>query len=138
MEKNYTFIPSWDESVVFSLLPIFISRSTLTYRALYYGKIETQTSYIICISTWSYENRVRKHLICNFSQLPLSNSLTYVYGVACLCSFFFFFFWLVLWLEICVEVNVDRITILTPPRIFFPTHNSFFKTSDSYLKSAHA
>ena len=25
---------------------IFISRSTLTYRALYYGKIETQTSYI--------------------------------------------------------------------------------------------
>ena len=33
-------------SVVFFLLPIFISRSTLTYRALYYGKIETQTSYI--------------------------------------------------------------------------------------------
>ena len=32
--------------VVFFLLPIFISRSTLTYRALYYGKIETQTSYI--------------------------------------------------------------------------------------------
>ena len=32
--------------------PIFISRSTLTYRALYYGKIETQTSYIyiyICL-----------------------------------------------------------------------------------------
>ena len=26
------------------LLPIFISHSTLTYRALYYGKIETQTS----------------------------------------------------------------------------------------------
>ena len=35
-----------DESVVFFLLPIFISRSTLTYQALYYGKIETQTSYI--------------------------------------------------------------------------------------------
>ena len=34
------------ESVVVFLLPIFISRSTLTYRALYYGKIETQTSYI--------------------------------------------------------------------------------------------
>ena len=32
---------------------------------------------------------------------------------------FFFFFWLVLWLEICVEVNVDRITILTPPPEFF-------------------
>ena len=26
-----------------------------------------------------------------------------------------FFFWLVLWLVICVEVDVDRITILTPP-----------------------
>ena len=35
-----------DESVVIFVLPIFISRSTLTYRALYYGKIETQTSYI--------------------------------------------------------------------------------------------
>ena len=27
-------------------IPIFISRSTLTYGALYYGKIETQTSYM--------------------------------------------------------------------------------------------
>ena len=74
----------------------------------------------------------------NFSQLPLSNSLTYVYCVACLCRFFL----LVLWLGICVEVNVDRITILPPPPprlpIFFPTHNFFFKTSDSYLKSARA
>ena len=25
------------------------------------------------------------------------------------------FFWLVLWLGICVEVDVDRITILPPP-----------------------
>ena len=45
-------------------------------------------------------------------------------------------FWLVLWLGICVEVDVDRITILipphTPPPYFFPTHNSFFNTSDSY------
>ena len=42
------------------------------------------------------------------------------------------FFWLVLWLGICVEVDVDRITILPPLPIFFPTNNSFFNTSDSY------
>ena len=42
------------------------------------------------------------------------------------------FFWLVLWLGICVEVDVDRINILPPLPIFFPTHNSFFNTSDSY------
>ena len=40
------------------------------------------------------------------------------------------FLWLVLWLGICVEVDVDRIT--SPPPYFFPTHNSFFNTSDSY------
>ena len=74
-------------------------------------------------STWSYENRVSKHF---FSQLPLSNSLftlLFAYVV---------FFWLVLWFGICVEVDVDRITILPPFPIFFPTHNSFFNTSDSY------
>ena len=52
-----------------------------------------------------------------------------------------FFSLLALWLGICLEVDVDRITILpfspTPPD-FFPTHNSFFKTRDSYLKSARA
>ena len=49
------------------------------------------------------------------------------------------FFLLVFWLGICVEVDVDRINILpphTPSRFVFPTHNSFFDTSDSYLKSA--
>ena len=48
------------------------------------------------------------------------------------------FFLLVLWLGICVEVDVDRITILppSPPNDFFPTHNSFFNSSDSDLKSA--
>ena len=53
-----------------------------------------------------------------------------------------FFFWLVLWLAICVEVDVDRITILIPHPplpILFPTHNSFFNTSDSYqLKNQRA
>ena len=34
----------------------------------------------------------------------------------------------ILWLGICVEVDVDRITILLPSPlpILFPTHNSFF------------
>ena len=55
-----------------------------------------------------------------------------------------FFFWLVFWLAICVEVDVDRITILIPHPppplpILFPTHNSFFNTSDSYqLKNQRA
>ena len=36
-----------DESVVFfPISNIYVSRSTLTHRALYYGKIETQSSYI--------------------------------------------------------------------------------------------
>ena len=77
---------------------------------------------------------------CNFSQLHLSNSLTYVYCVACLCVFFL----LVFWLGICVEVDVDRITILPPtppsPPDFFslPTILSLTQVIDSYLKSAHA
>ena len=60
---------------------------------------------------------------------------------------FAYVFLLVLWLGICVEVDVDRITIFPPPSpppssfppIFFgPTHNSLFNTSDSYLKSVRA
>ena len=35
-----------NDNVVIEGESINISRSTLTYRALYYGKIETQTSYI--------------------------------------------------------------------------------------------
>ena len=42
------------------------------------------------------------------------------------------FFLLVLWLGICVEVDVERITFLPPPPVFFPTHNSLFNTSDGY------
>ena len=44
---------------------------------------------------------------CNFSQLPLSNSLFTV-------LFAYVFFLLGLWLGICGEVDVDRITILPP------------------------
>ena len=50
---------------------------------------------------------------------------------------------LILWLGICVEVAVDRISRIsisppfllnTLPFFFDPTHNSLFNTSDSYLK----
>ena len=57
--------------------------------------------------------------VCNFSQLPLSNSLFTVLFA------YVVFFWFVLWLGICAEVDVDRITILAPLPLpsFFPTHN---------------
>ena len=73
------------------------------------------------------------NIFCNFSQLPLSNSLFTVFFA------YVVFFWLVLWLGICVKVDIDRITILTPlPPYFFLTHNSLFNTSGSYLKSVRA
>ena len=39
-----------------------------------------------------------------------------------------FFFWLVLWLGICVEVDVDSITILPPlpPLLIFFPYPQFF------------
>ena len=44
--------------------------------------------------------------------------------------------------DLCLEVDVDRITILPTPVppyfIFVPTHNSLFNTSDSYFKSVLA
>ena len=51
VRDHETGLSGWKCS--FFLLPIFISRSTLTYRALYYGKIETQTSYL-CIYVCLY------------------------------------------------------------------------------------
>ena len=74
--------------------------------------------------------------ILQFFSTPLSNSLFTV-----LFAYVFPFFLLILWLGICVDVDVDRITILTPPfplPVFFLTHNSLFNTSDSYLKSVRA
>ena len=65
--------------------------------------------------------------------------------IACLlcCLLSRFFFLLVLWLGICVEGGCRQNYCLTRPSplplsIFFPTHNSFFNTSDRYLKSARA
>ena len=55
-----------------------------------------------------------------FSQLLLPNNLTYVFCVVCSCRCLFFFCLLCV-LGICVEVDVDRITILLPLLpIFFP------------------
>ena len=80
--------------------------------------------------------------ICNFSQLPLSNSL---FIMLFACRFFFFF--ACFGFGISEEVDVERITISPPtpappsipPNFFFvPTHNSLFNTSDSYLKSVLA
>ena len=79
---------------------------------------------------------------CNFSQLRLSNSLTYVYCVACLCVCVFFACFLVR--DLC-RSGCRQNYYLTPPPLppaspdyFFPIHISFFNTSDSYLKSARA
>ena len=44
---------------------------------------------------------------------------------------FFFFF-------LACFVAADLCTSGCPDRFIFPTHNSFFNTSDSYLKSARA
>ena len=57
--------------------------------------------------TWSYENRVSKHFVI-FSTSPVNSLFTVLFA-------YVFFFLLVLWLGICVEVDVDRITILPPP-----------------------
>ena len=83
-------------------------------------------------STWSYENRVSKHFVIflNFACLIVWHMFTVL-----LAYVVFFFYLLVSWLGICVEVHVERITILPPPLpswSFFPTQNSFFNTSDSY------
>ena len=50
----------------------------------------TPGTYSIEISTWSYENRVNKHVVIFLNFPP--NSFTYVYCGTCLCLFFFFSF----------------------------------------------
>ena len=66
------------------------------------------------ISTWSYENRVSKHFVIDFSQLPLSNSLTYVHCVVCLCRFFLFLFF-----HLCRSGCKENNYYLTPPPLDF-------------------
>ena len=70
-----------------------------------------------CNSTWSYENRVSKHFVIFLNFLCL---------IACLlCCLLMLLFLLVLWLVICVEVHVDGIIILPPPRPLPPSLTIF-------------
>ena len=93
---------------------------------------------IVIYSTYIYPelwNRVSKHFVIflNFPCLIAWHMITVLLA--------YVVFSLVLWLGICVEVDVDRITLFPPPpppNFFIPTHNCFFNTSDSYLKSARA
>ena len=76
------------------------------------------------ISNWSYENRVRKHFVIfrNFPCLIAWHMLTMLFAYVVFFFFFFFFFGGgggVFWLGICVEVDVDRFTILPPSFRFF-------------------
>ena len=66
-----------------------------------------------------------QNIFRNFSQLPLSNSLFTV-------LFADVVFLLVLWLGICIEVDVDKTTILLPPSL--PTFLLFLLTMISLIK----
>ena len=83
-------------------------------RSLWYAVL------IINKSTWSYENRVSKHFVVfsNFPCLIAWHVFTVLFAYVV-----FFFFLLVLWLGICVEVDLDGITISPPP------HPDFFSLS---------
>ena len=90
------------------------------YQVLAYFLLYLSAFYIIagifigwgnCKYTWIYENRVSKKN-CNVSHL----SLVFACLLSCLLMWVFFVF-LFLWLGICVEVAVDRISrisFLTP------------------------
>ena len=86
--------------------------------------------------TWSYENRVSKHFVIfrNFPCLITWHMFTVLF--AYVVSFFFACF---VARDLC-RSGCRQNYYLTPPPlpIFFRTHNSFFNTSDSYLKSARA
>ena len=73
-------------------------------------------------STWSHENRVSKHFVI-FLNFPCL--------IACLlcCLLMSFFFLLVLCLGICVELDVDRITILPAPPPSLPIFFSSLPTT---------
>ena len=79
-----------------------------------YFSFKTSRRFWLAKSTpaWSYENRVSKHLVIflNFPCLIACLLCCLLMSFVCLFAFFL----LVLWLGICVEVDVDRITILPP------------------------
>ena len=79
-----------------------VSKGKLKLQRL--NKINVPLVGLIIISTWSYENRVSKHFV-----IVLGFPCQIAYLLCCLLMSFFFLIW---WLRICVEVDVDRITIL--------------------------
>ena len=101
---------------------------------------------IIIISTWSYENRVRKHFVI-LSQLPLSNSF-FTQLFACLLLLLFVVRFVVK--DLCrtgFKRTFETVYLPPPPPppprftpslcyfLFAPTHNSLVNTS--FLKSVH-
>ena len=128
-------------------MQIILSRSTLYLNLYELGqstshtkkqKTTTTKKNNIYISTWSYENRVSKHVVI-FLNFPCLIACL----LCCLLMSLFFVFLLVFWLGICVEVELDKVTILSPPprprlRIFSLPIILSLNTSDSYLKSARA
>ena len=87
-------------------------------------------TYSIEISTWSYENRVSKHFVIFLNFRCLIACL-----LCCLLMSFVFLACLVV-RDLCrsgCRQNYHLLPPTSPPRThFFPTHNSFFNTSDSY------
>ena len=86
----------------------------------------TSGTYSIEISTWSYENRVRKHFVIFLNFLCLIACL-----LCCLLMSFVFLACLMI-RDLCRSGCRQNYYLTRPPSIFFPTHNSFFNTSDSY------
>ena len=89
---------------------------------------------IIIISTWNYENRVRKHFVI-LSQLPLSNSF-FTQLFACLLLLLFVVRFVVK--DLCRSGFKKNFANFYPSFCYFlfaPTHNSLVNTS--FLKSVH-
>ena len=74
------------------------------------------------MSTWSYENRVSKHFVI-FRNFPCL--------LCCLLVTYFFGFFVVR--DLCRSRCRQNYYLTPHPPYFFPTQNSFFNRSDSYL-----
>ena len=90
-------------------------------------------------STWSYENRVSKHFVI------FRHMFTVLFFDICLlcCLLMSVFSSCFVAMDLCRSGCRQNYYLTFPPtpppfRFVFPTHNSFFDTSDSYLKSARA
>ena len=138
VKKHLTRLLLWKHRSLLWLASTHLRLKILTY---FFGGyfsvcISTSDSYPATVhesvSTWSYENLVSKHFVI-FLNFPCLI-------VCLLCCLLISFCLLVLLLGICVEVDVNRITIVPPslPLFFVSTHNSLFNTSNSYFRLVHA